>query len=265
VRVDYPAQGWVTVYWGEVGLVQTDPVPVYGLVPEGVLFISPEGATEYMRLEPGDSVSWDIDPATGQPRGTRNRTLPDEQAQHNRDLAMRIRALMDDYQDGIITREEYHELLNEVLNDALGLGDAVVVPEEEQAWDITPLAPMGGLYGGEFGGQVVNLCFDGRYVTRITWSTELQCVELESGEEYTRWYIFDVVDAIMVVDTSGNFGVTYPVDPALSVNTYVVVEGNISSGGGSVELYAQSESDVEFCGTNPITLPLNSTGAECTE
>jgi hypothetical protein len=263
VRVDYPAEGWVTVYWGEIGIVETVPAVVYGLVPEGVLFISPDGATEYMRLEPGDTLTWDIDPATGQPRGRRDIVPPDDVAQHNRDLAQRIRALMQDYWDGIITRDEYHELLNNVLNDALGMGDSVVVPEDEEAWDLIPPISLGGLYGGSLGSQVVTLCYDGSFVSRITWGTEMMCTDKGTNEMYVRSYIFTFgLDAISAVGTDGYFSLVYPYDPTLSLNTVISVEGNISSGGGSVGLTVRTESDVEVC-DGSATLPLNYAGTEC--
>jgi len=130
--------------------------------------------------------------------------------------------------------------------------------------DVTPVIHLGSLYAGMTGNNVVTFCYDGSYVTRITWSAEMQCTDKTTNEQYYRSEVFSVgLDALMVAGSDGYFSLIYEVDPAISVNTAISVEGHISRGGGNVTLAVQSDSDVEFCGSGFITIPVHPAGTEC--
>ena len=275
VRVDYPSAGWVTVYWGEIGVVETqnivDPATgavigtrdIYGLVPEGLLLIGPGGTTESLRLEPGDTVTFELDPATGQFRPNSSATPPDDDlARRNRWIAYEIRQLQRDYDAGLLTLEEYRAELNDLLNEALGLTE----PETEEEPEVTPVLHLGRLVGGTTeSNQVVTFCFDGSVISMIRWLTELQCRALDTGEERSFSYVFSINDAIMTVDNSGGFQMTYQVDPALWPAFAIYMEGNIGSGGGGqVLMSGQGSSDVERCWTGDVSIGVQSLGTDCT-
>jgi len=276
VRVDYPSAGWITVYWGEIGVVETqnivDPATgavigtrdIYGLVPEGLLLIGPGGTTESLRLEPGDTVTFELDPATGQFRPSSSATPPDDDlARRNRWIAYEIRQLQADYQAGLVTREEYLTELTDLLNEALGLTEPQPEEEPEEA---TPVLHLGRLVGGTTeSNQVVTFCFDGSVISMIRWSTELQCRALDTGEERSFSYVFSINNAIMTVDNSGGFQMIYQVDPALWPDFAIYMEGNIGSGGGGqVLMSGQGSSDVEHCWTGDVSIVVQSLGTDCT-
>ena len=275
VRVDYPSAGWVTVYWGEIGVVETqnivDPATgavigtrdIYGLVPEGLLLMGPAGQVESIRLEPGDTVTFELDPATGQFRPNSSATPPDDDlARRNRWIAYEIRQLQRDYDAGLLTLEEYRAELNDLLNEALGLTE----PEPEDEPEVTPVLHLGRLVGGTTeSNQVVTFCFDGSVISMIRWLTELQCRALDTGEERSFSYVFSINDALMTVNSSGNFEMIYQVDPALWPDFAIYMEGNIGSGGGGqVLMSGQGSSDVEHCWTGDVSIVVQSLGTDCT-
>jgi len=275
VRVDYPSAGWVTVYWGEIGVVETqnivDPATgtvigtrnIYGLVPEGLLLMGPAGTSESLRLEPGDTVTFELDPATGQFRPNSSATPPDDDlARRNRWIAYEIRQLQRDYDAGLLTLEEYRAELNDLLNEALGLTE----PEPEEEPEVTPVLHLGRLVGGTTeSNQVVTFCFDGSVISMIRWLTALQCRALDTGEERSFSYVFSINDALMTVNSSGNFEMIYQVDPALWPDFAIYMEGNIGSGGGGhVLMSGQGSSDVEHCWTGDVSIVVQSLGTDCT-
>jgi hypothetical protein len=283
VRFDYPSEGWVAVYWGEVGVVETqnvvDPVTgavtgtreIYGLVPEGLVLLGPGGTSESYRLEPGDTLTFAIDPATGQYRPSSSATPPDDDlARRNRRVAQDIRQLQRDYQAGLLTLEEYRVELNDLLNAALGLTEPE--PEEEQEEE-TPVL-HGGLWGGQNGdGHVISFCLvygEGAIpdlITQVKWVLELDCETLDTGEEYSRWDVWDLGGSgfSVLVDASGDFsgGYTFPDEEALYAGSRAFLDGQLTPGEGTVILQGFSRTSVEACSAEDVMIQVQFLNADC--
>jgi hypothetical protein len=277
VLLDYPAEGWVVVYWGEIGVVETqniiDPVTgeivgtrdIYGLVPEGAVLLGPEGTAESWTLQPGQELDFVIDPATG--RVVASPGSPpsnDDWSIRNDWIAVVVRQLAINCQAGLYTHDECRAQLNDLVQQALGLAEhEPLVPLVPQ--DVTPVLHLGKLWAGMIGdNQVVTFCFDGSYISMIAWVTEMKVDTLDTGERWSKAAVFHIDDAIVVVNNHGQFQLIYGVDSPVWPNFGILFEGTISGGGGEVLLNGQGQTDVEFSWTEYEYFQVQATAADCT-
>jgi len=274
VRLDYPAEGWVVVYWGEIGVVETqniiDPVTgeivgtrdIYGLVPEGAVLLGPEGTAESWTLRPGDTLDFVIDPATG--RVVASPGSPpsnDDWSIRNDWIAEVVRQLVINCQAGLYTHDECRAQLNDLVQQALGLAEH----EPPIPQDVTPVLHLGKLWAGMIGDdQVVTFCFDGSYISMIAWVTEMKVHTLDTGERWSKAAVFHIDDALVVVNNHGQFQLIYQVDSPVWPNFGILFEGTISGGGGEVLLNGQGLTDVEFSWTEYEYFQVQATAADCT-
>jgi hypothetical protein len=273
VRLDYPAEGWVVCYWGEIGVVGTedilDPVTgavvgtrdIYGLVPEGVVLLGPEGTAESWTLQPGQELDFVIDPATG--RVVASPGSPpsnDDWSIRNDQIADVVRMLFDACDEGIYTPQECNDQMNDLMQQAMGMAEN----EPPIPPDVTQVYHFGKLWAGRVADdEVVNFCFDGSYISFIAWVTPMKAKTLDTGEIWPKMAVFHIDNALVHVNNHGYFQLIYDVDSPAYPSFSILFQGTISGGAGQVQLNGQGLTDVEFSWTEDEHFEVQATASDC--
>ena len=273
VRVDYPAEGWVEVLIGDVGVVGTEDVvdpttgqvigtrDIYGFVPETVVLLGPEGSAESWTLHPGDTLDFQVDPATG--RVVASPGSPpsnDDWSIRNDMIAEEVQSLMLMCQEGTYTHDECRSQLNDLMQQALGLAEN----ESPIPHDVTPVYHFGKLWAGKIGDdEVVTFCFDGSYISMIAWATPMKAHTLDTGEIWAKMAVFHIDNALVQVNNHGHFQLIYQVDDPLWPKFAILFAGTINGGAGQALLNGQGLTDVEFSWTEDEHFQVQATSADC--
>jgi hypothetical protein len=249
VRVDYPAEGWVVVFWGEIGVV--DPVTGQEFItPEGAILLGPEGTAESWSLAPGEDMAFQVDPNTGEVVPTRGSAVhPNNDWSRRNDLvAEAIRDVIHRFNEGSITLDEYNQSMNDLITQALGLAENEPrIPAMPEGGSTPTLAYFGKRWASK--GQdipLVTFCFDGSYISWIGWVTDLTAETLDTGEVWINTHSFHMYEILVEVKDTGHFAQIYQVAEPLFTDFEILFMGTLSGGEGRVFLNGSGLTDVEF-------------------
>lgn len=242
-RVNWPVEGAVTVFWGEVGVIGevTDSQTgersgyVYSLIPEGHKTIWPADPAASGRLRTGDHETFHAE--QGKSVGQRGSPpAPDSWSSRNRTRSQIIRELGRRRRAGLMTPADYRQKLGALL----GIGPEVI-PNE-------PLRVQGGLWVGMNESGVINFCIDRNQMDTIRFYGNMFCRDKQTGRDYQYGvdYSLDAAGAFYI-DAQGGINGGYTFNEGAYQGMTVFIMGRIQGSSGRIILAMQSENDVAAC------------------
>jgi len=270
-RVNWPAEGAVTVFWGEVGVMAEVRYPpeteenthfVYEFVPDGYKTIWPADPAASGRLRAGDHETFHAE--QGKSVGQRGSVPPQNSwSSRNRTRGQIIRELGRWRRAGRMSPADYRQKLGALL----GIGPEVI-PNE-------PLGVQGGLYVGMNESGLINFCLDGNHMNTFRFYGGISCRDKQTGRGYSYMVDYSIDEAGLVyteptgvihgfqITGQGLINGMYTFEQGVYQGLYVVLSGWVRGSSGRITLIMGFENDVAICYPPSITVELKRSPAPC--
>jgi len=259
-RVNWPVEGAVTVFWGEVGVIGevTDSQTgersgyVYSLIPEGHKTIWPADPAASGRLRTGDHETFHAE--QGKSVGQRGSPpAPDSWSSRNRTRSQIIRELGRRRRAGLMTPADYRQKLGALL----GIGPEVI-PNE-------PLRVQGGLWVGmDAYSDVIKFCVTGNQIDMVSYTGWIYCTDKKTHETYNYRVDFDLDEGVpFLLERNGTYTGGYEFPDGVYKGLTFYMNGFLGGSSGEALIIMFSDNEVAVCNMGPTVIQLTRSPAPC--
>ena len=258
--VNWPVEGAVTVFWGEVRVVAEVRYPgaaeldysVYNFVPQGQKIIWPPDPAASERLRTGDHESFHAE----QGKSVGRRGAPpaaDSWSSRNRTRSQVIRELGRRRRAGRMSPADYRQKLGALL----GIGPPVI-PNE-------PLKIQGGRWVGMVAySQVIKFCVTGNQIDMVSYTGWIYCTDKKTHETYNYRVDFDLNEGVpFLLERNGSYIGGYEFPDGVYKGLTFLLNGFLSGSSGEAIISMVSENEVAVCFMDPTVIQLTRSPAPC--